>query len=150
MDNWETLTENRATRRKLIRERCDNFELKRVEHAALKRALRMQDDSAVPTDVLNEPNCSVCGRFLFSKVGLVNHLKDVSEGKKGGKWPNEAVYEEALPVRPTKHICPTCCLVCKWTGGLTRHSKKRKDVPQPKISNNGNFKMLHLRAYTQD
>ena len=46
-----------------------------MEHAALKRTLRMLDDSAVPTDVLNELKCSVCGRFLLSIAGLVNHLK---------------------------------------------------------------------------
>ena len=63
-----------------------------MKHAALKCALRKQDDSAVPTDVLNELKCSVCGRPLLSKEGLVNHLKSQ------GQWPNEAVYDEALPV----------------------------------------------------
>ena len=53
--------------RKSIRERCSDFERKRVEHAALKRALRMQDDSAVPTDVLKELKCSVCGRFFCQR-----------------------------------------------------------------------------------
>ena len=53
---------------------------------------------------------------------------------------NEAVYEEALPARPTKHTCPTCSLVCKSAGGLTRHSKIHKNIPQPVTSNNGRFK----------
>ena len=39
-----------------------------------------------------------------------------------------------------KPTCTTCGLVCKSAGGLTRHSKIHKDVPQPKILNNGNFK----------
>ena len=52
----------------------------------MKRALRMQNDSAVPTDVLNELNCCVCGRFLLSKAGMVNHFKS------HGQRPNEAVY----------------------------------------------------------
>ena len=56
-----------------------------------------------------------------------------------GQWPNEAVYEETLPGRPRKHTCPTCGLVRKSVGGLTRHSKIHKDVPQLEISNNGNF-----------
>ena len=89
VDDWEALTEIRASWRKLIRERCSNFEQKRVEYAALKRAPRKQDDSAVPTDVLNELKCSVCRRLLLSMAGLVNHLKS------HGLWPNEAVYEEA-------------------------------------------------------
>ena len=50
--------------------RCSNFERTWVEHAALKRALRMQDESAVTTDVLQELKCSVCGRFLLSKAGM--------------------------------------------------------------------------------
>ena len=94
----------------------------------------MQDDSAVPTDILHELKCSVCGRFFLSKAGLVNHLKS------HGRWPNKAVYEEALPARPTKHTCPTCGLVCKSAGGLIRHSMIHKDVPEPEISNNENFK----------
>ena len=61
--------------KKQVRGRCSTFERKRVEHAELKRALRKQDDSAVPTDVMNELKCSVCGCLLLSKAGLVNHLK---------------------------------------------------------------------------
>ena len=41
VDNSGVLTENRTYWRKLIRERCGNFQRKRVEHAALKCALRM-------------------------------------------------------------------------------------------------------------
>ena len=81
VDNWEALTKNRASWRKLIRERCSNFERKRVEHAELKRALRKQNDSAVPADVINELKCSVCGRLLLSKAGLVNHLKSHGQRK---------------------------------------------------------------------
>ena len=66
MDDWEASTKHRASRRKVIRERCSSFEQKRVEHAELKRALRKQDDSAVPADVINELKCSVCGRLLLS------------------------------------------------------------------------------------
>ena len=75
MDNWEALTENRASWRKLIRERYNKFERKRVEHAALKHAVRMQDASAVPTDVLHELKCTVCRRCLLSKADMVHHLK---------------------------------------------------------------------------
>ena len=75
MDDWEASAENRASWRKLIRERCSNSEGKRVEHAALRRALRKQDDSAIPTDVLNELKCSGCGHLLMSKADLVNHFK---------------------------------------------------------------------------
>ena len=46
-----------------------------MEHAALRRALRKQDDSAIPTDVLNELKCSGCGHLLMSKADLVNHFK---------------------------------------------------------------------------
>ena len=45
-----------------------------------------------------------------------------------------------MDVHPTKHTYPTCGLVCKSAGGLTRHSKIHKDVPQPVNSNNGKFK----------
>ena len=45
-----------------------------------------------------------------------------------------------LPARPKKHTFPTCGLVCKSAGGLTRHSKIHKDVPQPVTSDNGKFK----------
>ena len=65
--------------------------------------------------------------FLLSKAGLINHLKS------HGQRPNEAVYEEALPARRTKHTCPTCGIVCKSAGGLTRHPKVHKDVPQPEF-----------------
>ena len=109
----EALTENRASWRKLIRERCSNLERKLVEHAALKHALRMQDYSAVPTNVLYELKCSVCGRFFLSKAGMVNYLKS------HGQRPNEAVYEETLPARPIKHTCSTCGLVCMSACGLT-------------------------------
>ena len=134
VDDWEASTKHRASWRKVIRERCSSFERKRVEHAELKRALRKQDDSAVPADVINELKCSVCGRLLLSKAGLVNHLKS------HGQWTNEEVDEEALPGRPRNHTCPTCGLVCKSAGGLTRHSKIHKDVPQPETSNMGKFK----------
>ena len=100
----------------------------------MRRSLRKQDDSAAPTDVLNGLKCNVCGRLLLSKAGLVNRLKS------HGQWPNETVYEETLSGRPRKHTCPTCGLVCKSAGGLARHSKIHKDVPQPEISNKGNFK----------
>ena len=134
VDDWEALTKNRASWRKLIRERCSSSEQKRVEHAELKCALRNQDDSAVPGDVMNELKCNVYGRVLLSEAGLVNHLKSL------GQWSNEEVDEKALPGRPRNNTCPTCGLVCKSAGGLTRHSKIHKDVPQPETSNNGNFK----------
>ena len=134
VDDWEALTKNCASWRKPIRERCSSFERKRVEHAELKRALRKQDDSAVPADIMNELKCRVCGRLLLSKASLVNHLKS------HGQWTNEEADEEALPGRPRNHTCPTCGLVCKSAGSLTRHSKIHKDVPQPEISNKGNFK----------
>ena len=155
MDDREALTKNRASWRKLIRERCSSFERKRVEHAELKRAFRKQDDSAVLADFMNKLKCSVCGCLLLSKAGLVNHLKS------HGQWTDEEVDEEALPGRPRNHTCPTCGLVCKSAGGLTRHSKIHEDVPQPETSNKGNFKFCicectcktkaglksHLRAY---
>ena len=53
----------------------------------------MQGDGAVPIDFLQELKCSVCGHFFLSEVHLLNHLKS------HGQRPNEAVYEEALPVR---------------------------------------------------
>ena len=56
-----------------------------MEHAELKRALRKQDDNAVPADVMTELKCSVCRRLLLSKAGLVNHLKS------HGQWSNEEV-----------------------------------------------------------
>ena len=74
VDDWEALTKHRASWRKLIRERCSRFERKRMEPAELKRALRKQDDSVFPADVMNKLKCSVCGRLLLSKAGLVNHL----------------------------------------------------------------------------
>ena len=127
MDNREALTKNRASCRKLTRERYSSFEQKWMEHAALKHARRIQGDSAVPT-------CSVCGRFLLSKAGMINHFK--SHGQKH----NEAVYEEALPALPKKHTCPTCGLVCKSADSLTGHSKMYKDFPQQVISTHRKFK----------
>ena len=132
MDNCEALIENRASWRKIIRERCGKFERKRVEHNALQRLIRMRDDSAVPIDVLRELRCSVCGRFLLSQCCQKQAL--------GRGRSNKAVYEEALPGRLTKHTCPTSGLVCKSAGGLTGHSKIQKDVLQPVTSNNGMFK----------
>ena len=41
VDDWEALTKNRAYWKKLVRERCSNFERKRVKHATMKRALKM-------------------------------------------------------------------------------------------------------------
>ena len=52
-----------------------NCSIKKKDLSALKRVLRKQDDSAVPTDVLNELKCSVCGCLLLPEAGLVNHLK---------------------------------------------------------------------------
>ena len=49
------------------------------------------------TDALTELKCSVCGPFLLSKAGLVNHLKSHRQRSNG------AVYEEAPLARPTKH-----------------------------------------------
>ena len=65
---------------------------------------------------------------------MVNHLKS------HGQRHNEAVYEEALPVRPSEETQPTCGLVCKSIGGLTTHSKIHRDVPQPVTSNIGKCK----------
>ena len=64
----------------------------------------MQDDGADPTDVLLELVLSVAcvDAFLSTKASLVNH------NKSHGQRPNEAVFEFALPARPTKHTCPTC------------------------------------------
>ena len=59
VDDWEALTKHLASWRKLIRERCSSFERKRVQHAELKRALRKQDNSAVPADVMNKLKSSV-------------------------------------------------------------------------------------------
>ena len=70
----------------------------------------------------------------MSKAGFVNHLKS------HGQWTNEEVDEGALRGRPRNHTCPTCDLVCKSAGVLTRHSKIHKGIPQPDTSNNGNFK----------
>ena len=64
-----------------------------------------------------------------------------------GYRPNGEVYEDALPACPTKHICPKCGLVCESAGGLTRHSKIHKDVPQMVTSNNGKFK-CHICEHT--
>ena len=103
MDDWEALIENCVSWRKLIRERCNSFEQKWVEHSASKRPLQKQDDSAVPTDLLNELKCNVYGRLLFSNVGLVNHLKSHEQ------WLNGAVYEEALPWTSEKtHLSYMC------------------------------------------
>ena len=134
VDNWEAITENRPTWRKLVRKGCSEFEEKRVERAVLKRALRKQDESAVPVDVQEELKCNVCGRFLLSRAGLINHLKSHNQRQ------NQSFYEEVLPPRPPMHSCPTCGLVCKSAGGLTRHSKIHKDVPQPAPSKEGKFK----------
>ena len=64
VDNWEVLTESRPTWRKLVRKGCSVFEEKRVERAALKHALRKQDESEVPVDVQEELKCNACGWFL--------------------------------------------------------------------------------------
>ena len=102
VDDWEALTKNRAPWRKLIRERCSSFERKRVEQAELKCALRKQDDSAVPADVMNELKCSVCGHLLLSTAGLVNHLKSHRQ------WSNEEVDEGlcqgARDTTPVLHV----------------------------------------------
>ena len=94
----------------------------------------MQDNSSVPTDVLHELKCCMCRHFLQSKAGLVNHLKS------HGQEHNEALYEEALPARHTKHTSRTCGLVCKSAGGLTWDSKIHNSVPQSVTSVNGKFK----------
>ena len=107
-----------------------------MEHAVLKRALRIQDDSGMATDFLHELKCSVCRRFLLSKASFGDHQK------LHGQRSNEAVYEAALSGNPTKHTFPTCSLICKLAGGLTRHSKIHKDVTQPVISSNGKLKCL--------
>ena len=119
-------TESRPTWRKLVRKGCSVFEEKRVERAVLKRALRKQDESEVPVDVQEELKCNVCGRILLSRAGLVNHLKSHNQRRR-----NQAFYEDVLPPRPHMHSCPACGIVCKSAGGLKRHTKIHKDVPQP-------------------
>ena len=86
VDNWEASSKNRASWGKLVEERRSTFKLKLVEHAALKHVLRMQDDRAVSSDVLQELKCSVCGRFHLSKRGMEITSNRHSEA---------VVYEEA-------------------------------------------------------
>ena len=131
---------SRASWRKLIRERCSSFEEKQVTHAELKRALRKQDDSAVPADVMNELKCSVCRSLLLSKAGLVNHLKSHRQ------WSNEEVDEEALPGRPRNHTCHYMWLGMQvsWRFDLALQDTQR-------CSSAGNFKrrkfqILHLQS----
>ena len=45
-----------------------------------------------------------------------------------------------LDVRENTPVLHACGLVYKSAGGLTRHPKIHKDVPQPEIPNNENFK----------
>ena len=48
------MTENRATWRKLVMEGCIEFEQKRVDHAALTRALRKQEENELTTNVVQD------------------------------------------------------------------------------------------------
>jgi hypothetical protein len=110
-------------------------EHRRLECDVLKCALRKQDERDVPVDVQEELKFDVCGRFLLSRTGLVDHLKSHN------RRSNHAFYEDTLPARPSIHSCPTCGLVCKSAGGLTRHTKIHKDVPQPAVpAREGKFK----------
>ena len=86
----------------------------------------MQVESDVPTDVMHELKCSLCGRFLLSKADMVDHLKS------HGERDNQAVYEEDLLACLTIPACPTSGLACHLAGGLTRHSKIHRDVLQLK------------------
>ena len=58
----------------------------------------------------------------------------------GSGQTKQFTWRLCLDVQQNTPVLHTCDLVCKWAGGLTRHSKIHKDVPQPEISNNGNFK----------
>ena len=140
VDDWESSAENRAAWRKSIKEGCENFEQKRVEHATLKRALRKQEENELTADVVRDLKCETCGRILLSRAGYVNHLKSHENRQ------DQDAYKDVLPPRPADHTCLICGLVCKSAGGLTRHTKIHKDVPvatmttQPIGSKVGKFK----------
>ena len=133
VDNWEGLTENRASWRKSVRQGCDDFEKKRVDHAILKRALRKQEENEITADVVQDLKCHICGRILLSRAGYVNHLKSHEQRQ------NQDVFKDILSPRPTNYTCSICSLVCKSAGGLTRHTKVHKTA-EPVATSNDNFK----------
>lgn len=119
--HWEELAADRKIWRQEMIERCGNFESSRIEHVKLKRALRKQDESAVPADIQQELKCRECGRLLLSKAGFVNHVRSHYVRQ------DEQAYVDALPPRPPKFSCNICGLVCTSASGLTRHSKVHND-----------------------
>uniref|UniRef100_A0A0L8I2D3 C2H2-type domain-containing protein n=1 Tax=Octopus bimaculoides TaxID=37653 RepID=A0A0L8I2D3_OCTBM len=69
LDIWETLAESCTLWRETIKYRCNVFEQKRMEHAALKRSL------VIGTKVRKRNKCQICERFYKMKVGLKSHLR---------------------------------------------------------------------------
>ena len=117
VNNWEVLTVDRNSWRRIVQDGCEYFEEKQLEHAATRRILRKGVHDGATAGFQQELRCVVCGRFLLSRAGLVNHMK--SHERERGR----DVYKTILPPGPQPHSCNVCGLICKSAGGLARHAK---------------------------
>ena len=117
VDEWESLAVDRDSWRKRIFDGAGKFEKARTDRIELKRACRKHEAPlAARGDVWI---CNICGRYLLSKAGWVNHLKSHNPGS-----TQPTSFASSLPDnQQADFTCPHCTKVCKSSGGLKRHLK---------------------------
>ena len=93
--------------RNTIKKAVTTFEVKRVDHEKVKRAVRKREN-VLPQG----PNfvCEVCSRICLSKAGLKSHSRT-----------HQTHPVIAYDINPLK--CMSCNKVCKSKSGLKRHMR---------------------------
>lgn len=120
-DTWEADAVDRSAWRKMVRTGCCSFDVRRIERAKLKRALRKGNEEDVLCDHANWV-CETCGRILLSKAGYVNHRKSHID--------RPSSYN--VPQQPESTVCVACGKACKSVPGLKRHMVvHRNSIPRP-------------------
>ena len=110
----------------------ESFEKARTDRIELKRACRKHEAPlAARGDVWI---CNICGRYLLSKAGWVNHPKSHNPGS-----IQTISFASALPDnQQAEFTLPHCTKVCKSAGGLKRHLRihsSHDTTPSPTIGN---------------
>ena len=67
-NSWQSSANDRLKWR--IYDECQRFEIDRINHCNVKRALRKGDVGFLPTSVSFELSCDICGKLALSKAGL--------------------------------------------------------------------------------
>lgn len=111
---WEEIAEDRESWRRYVYAGCENFEVLRVEHATIKRALRKREDTE-DFDLDPAYSCGICGRVCLSKAGLKSHGTTHAGHELGAR--------EGGGRSPTRLSCRICGKLCRLGGAMWNHMR---------------------------